>query len=309
MPDSKSGFAVLSRGLDDCAAAINEELSHLNRLFSDELIPRCKSIGQTLAKARGLTTTTADFYKWAEESVGIKQRQVRTYLRFAEKLPSIEAVAEEQEVKLTSMEQGLALLAPPKEEKDSDTDGARHQAMAAALGRAKGALTRARDAIAEVVGIEGIDKRHLQAFEAMECVLDVWGSSTPTEDGGVIMRNTSEAPKLLAVDRQDDWSEESPTETVEVEATPAEAETNTPSGGQTDTQKLASAGLPMSEKPSKWTLAQLEQGLALVDDSQTRLAAAMGVTKAAVSSQLKKKRPNPVDESPTSDPSDTQVAA
>ena len=64
----------------------------------------------------------------------------------------------------------------------------------------------------------------------------------------------------------------------------------------------------MSEKPSKWTLAQLEQGLALVDDSQTRLAAAMGVTKAAVSSQLKKKRPS-VDESPTSDASDTQVAA
>ena len=100
---------------------------------------------------------------------------MRTYLRFAEKLPSIEAVAEEQEVKLTSMERSWHCWHHPRGE-DSDTDDARHQAMAAALGRAKGALTRARDAIAEVVGIEGIDKRHLQAFEAMECVLDVWGS-------------------------------------------------------------------------------------------------------------------------------------
>lgn len=287
------GLAVLSTKLDDCAATIKRELSEIHRLFL-ELVPRCTTIGNELNRAKGFFgNDTSGFYDWSEQNFGIKQRQVRTYLAFAGKIERIEAEAESQSIELTSMEQGLALLAPPKQTSDTDTDDARLTTMVAAVGRARGAMIRAQEAIYDLVGAQGIDRRHLAAFEAMQLVLDTWSSATANEQGTFIP-DTSSAPKLnLAVDCQtEEWAEESPT-TVDVTPENAEVEDLEDlaiSQSDDDCARLEREKLPVGEKPGKWTLAELEQALALCDDNQTRLSKAMGVTKAAVSHQLKKKR-------------------
>ena len=48
--------------------------------------------------------------------------------------------------------------------------------------------------------------------------------------------------------------------------------------------------MPVDEKPSKWSLAQLEEALALCDNNGARLAKALGVSRASISDNLKRKR-------------------
>jgi len=296
------------QNLEDCAKTIRNELSEVNRLFM-ELIPRCTTIGEQLRKAKGIHgRETQAFYAWAEQNFGIKQRQVRSYISFANNIPAIEDKAQAQGIKLTSMEQGLALLAPPKPTKLETDDPLREQ-MVAAVGRAKGAISRAQDAVLDLVGVSGVDRRHIAAFEAINVVLDSWTHAKPDAEGTYVF-GASDTPILgAAVNRQtEEWTEEkqgdpdsleSPT-TVDV--TPETSKLDSEydqvedledlavSQSDDDCARLEREKLPVSEKPGKWTLPQLLFALALCDDNQTRLAKAMGVSKAAISHQLKKKR-------------------
>lgn len=289
------GFAVLSTKLDDCAETIKRELSEVHRLFL-ELVPRCKTIGNQLNTAKGFHgNDTAGFYSWCETNFGIKQRQVRTYLAFAGKIDRIEAEAKSQSIELTSMEQGLALLAPPKEVADINSDDFRLTHMVSAVARARGAMTRAQEAIFDLVGANAIDRRHLAAFEAMQLVLDTW-SSTKQTAAGTFIPSTAGAPKLdLAVDRpQEEWSEVDIIP-AEVDITPENAEPEDLedmawSQSDDDLARLEKAKLPVGEKITKWTLAQLEEGKALCDGNQSRLAKALGTSSANVSVNLKRKR-------------------
>lgn len=302
-----NGFAVFAPKLEACAETIKRELSEVNRLFL-ELVPRCTTIGHELNRAKGFFgNDTQGFYAWAESNFGIKQRQVRTYLAFAGKIERIEAEADAQNVALTSMEQGLALLAPAKEVKDSDTDDARLEALSGAIARAKGATTKAHAAILEVVGVSGLDPRTRAAFEAMEWVLNSWSTPEVTDDGTITSPVAVETLPL-AVNRQDDWKDE-PAESPTKDEPTAEAPADDAPQEEKDKALLKSKGLPADQKPGKWTYAQLEEGLALCDDNQTRLAAAIGVSKAAVSSNLKSKRPKVEAESPTEQAPEPVAAA
>lgn len=278
-------FAVLSSQLDSFADTINSELSEMNRLFKDEFIPRCQTIGDTLAKAKGNTTNTAAFYEWAESKCGIKERQVRTYLRFAHQLPAIQAVADSQTVELTSMEQGLQLLAPTKV---SDFDSSGMTTMVSAVGRAKGAISRAMETMFDIVTVDGIDPRHREALELAQFVLNQWAESSLTDQGELLLPSAATAS---AVDCQPEW-QDTPTEVEPVAVIIDDAPTppQGPPLWAKDRQRLIDNGLPIDLKPGKWTLAQLEQGLALCDDTQSRVAAAINVTRAAMSSCLRRKR-------------------
>lgn len=311
-PATGNGFAAKHAAhLAEHAKTIIDELQQINRLFQDELIPRCTKVGDALQKARGFFTDSDAFYQWAESTVGIKQRQVRTYIRFASKLNAITGAAEEQNVQLTSMEQGLALLAPVKEEVDQDTESYRIQQMVAAVGRAKGAISRAVEAICEFRPA-GINPEQQAVLENARRILESWADNS-SNPGGVIDTNA------LAVNRQQaDWSDDTPAaatsptseeleqrldrldaQAAQLLAVPTEATEQQPSEETADLNRLVKAGLPVSEKPGKWTLAQFEEGLALCDDNQSRFARTIGVSKASISSSLKKKRaqaaPRPVD--------------
>ena len=146
MTVSTTGSAALAAVLDPIAAEINEELAALKTLFVEELMPRAKRVGDALRKARANFGTNAHFYEWSEKAVGIKERQVRTYLRFADRLPAIEAAAEAEGAKITSMEQGLALLAPAKPQEERTEQELAVAAMAVSTGRAVGAIGRAIEA-------------------------------------------------------------------------------------------------------------------------------------------------------------------
>ena len=78
------------------------------------------------------------------------------------------------------MEQGLELLAEPKEEIDHDTDEAGMESLKGSIGRAKGAMSKAHAAICEVVVLMA-STRTRAAFEAMEYVLNSWAEPTNTD--------------------------------------------------------------------------------------------------------------------------------
>lgn len=97
--------------------------------------------------------------------------------------------------------------------------------------------------------------------------------SVPQQSG---WRRASSCQSAPAVNCQtDQWadSEEPPASPREVVVTDAEVIDNKAAQIEKDSARIEAAGLPITEKrPSKWDIAQLEQGLALCEDNQTRLA-------------------------------------
>ena len=266
-----AGSSALSEVLTTIAAEITTDLNELRTLFRDEFVPRAKRIGDALNRAKGNFGNNADFYDWAAEAVGIKERQVRTYLRFANKLPAIEAAMEETDTKISSMEQGLALLTPPKEEEERTEKEMAVARVAQTTGRAIGGLTAAIEAIADLAP-GGLTTSEVDQFQRTCDILRRWGTIEDTPE------------KVLAVDcppvetttaSDPEWSDEAVT-------------TESPSVGDP---------LPLDKPVGEWNLHQLERGLAQYDTLQ-KLADAMApnpktgkpFTKAAVSARLKKLR-------------------
>ena len=268
--EPKNPFAVTTKHLNECAETIRRELASIHSLFA-ELTPRCTLIGKTFSRAKGFFgNDTKGFYSWSESNFGIKERQVRTYIAFAKKVELIKEKAEGDQIHLTSMEQGLALLKPTPEPTDSDTDSARMQALTGAAGRAKGAMIRALDTAFEIVGTTGLDPDQRDTIEQAIRILSYWSEATVTPEGNLAL------PATVTNQPKPEWTD------------PPTTDANTPTKGFSSV--LTKAGLPVGTKPGQWKLGQLEQALALCDDNQTALANAIGYTKAAVSSQLKKKR-------------------
>jgi hypothetical protein len=293
---STEGSTAISAVLESIALEIKEDLGHLHQLFRDELIPRCTRIGNALARARSQFRTSELLYEWTEATLGIKGRQVRTYLRFTDRLPVIEAAAEEQGVEITSMEQGLALLAPARVELALTDREVKAAAVAQAVGRAKGALGRALEAIYDLQP-SGLTARELEVLQAATDLLTSWGnpSAGPLPVAITPLDGSSgHRPPELAVDRQPqpEW-EELPTEVEEITPTATTSEP-IPVGGPIGpdpelSAKGSAAGLPMHLKPGQWSLVQLEEGVELYG-GQAALATAVGVSRSAINGQLKAKR-------------------
>ena len=275
------GSIGLEKVLESIREELLPELDALRSLFNEEVSPRAKRIGELLLRAQGNFSRNLDFYDWADTAVGLKQRQIRSYIRFSQRLAAIEAAAEDQGVPISSIEQGLALLAPAKEEDKRSEGEIKVAAVAQATGRALGAITRAMDAIYDL-SPSGLSPAEVQLFQDLGDLLSRWGStrSTTVEDSAADVVEVEPTPTTeLAVDRQDEIKVEPTVVVVEPQ------ESDNP-----DRQRLVGEGLPVDEKPSKWTLAQLEQALALCDDNGATLAKALGVSRASISANLKKKR-------------------
>ena len=284
MTVSTTGSAALAAVLDPIAAEINEELAALKTLFVEELMPRAKRVGDALRKARANFGTNAHFYEWSEQAVGIKERQVRTYLRFADRLPAIEAAAEAEGAKITSMEQGLALLAPAKPQEERTEQELAVAAMAVSTGRAVGAIGRAIEGICEIAP-GGLSSQELLLLQNASDLLRRWGSITP-DDASNITPPTTVDVEPLAVDRQPEWEAETPEPTNQqleqrLQQLDAQAEELLAQEATND--------LPMDQPLKQWTLAQLEEGIARYD-SQAGLAKELGVTRAGVNGALKRLR-------------------
>lgn len=273
------GNAAMSAVLSDLATEITSELHQLKEVFNREVAPRAKRIGQLLSRARGNFPANSQFYDWAETTVFIKQRQVRSYIRFYERSAAIEAAAEEKQVPISSIEQGLALLAPePTTIEITDTER-KLNACAQAVGRAKGAISRAMDSIYDLTP-GGLSAEELRAMDAVLAILNRYGE--PALAGTIPVVVTTEPE--LAVDRPpvDDWVEQP------AAAAPAAEVVDPLESDNPDTIRLGAVGLPCHLKPSKWTPAQFAEGLAMCDGVQARFAKAIGVSRASISSLCKK---------------------
>jgi len=269
------GSAAIAQVLESIRDELLPELDALRTVFQVEVAPRAKRIGDHLIRAQGQFARNLDFYDWADTAVGLKQRQIRNYIRFSQRLAAINAAAEDQDVPISSIEQGLALLTPVKEDDTRTEEEIKVAAVAQATGRAKGALSRAMDTIYEI-SPGGLSQTEVRLFQDLSDLLTRWGSTTSTPDAAI---DVTPAPQL-AVDNQpvEQWPEESTeAEDFDLDENPGRA-------------RLVAANLPVDDKPSKWSLSELEEGLALMDDNQSKLAEAIGCTKAAISSNLKRKR-------------------
>ena len=253
------GSSAIAAVLESIREELLPELDALRTVFQQEVAPRAKRIGDLLRRAQGNFPRNLDFYDWADTAVGLKQRQIRNYIRFSERLAAIEAAAEDQAVPISSIEQGLALLTPTKEDDTRSEEEVRVAAVAQATGRAKGALSRAMECIYEFAP-GGLTQTEQRLFQDLSDVLTRWGSTTSTPEQAIEVVLSPE----LAVNRQ----EPEPT----------------------DAQWPEEDGLPFDLKPSKWTLSQLEEGIARFDGSQANLAKKLGVSRASISSNLKSKR-------------------
>ena len=284
------GSTAIAAVLESIASDLVGELQALRQLFEAEVAPRAKRIGQLLTRARGQFPSNAGFYDWAEVTVGIRQRQVRSYIRFFERFELIASTADEQGVPISSIEQGLALLAPASVELERTDQEVRLAAVAQATGRAKGALSRALEAIYEI-SPGGLTRRELEILQAATDLLTRWGEApittatveiTPIDHGPAL---SPEPEPELAVD---DWSEAPEAQPLTITATLPTTAAGLPS-------PRSGPDLPYSEPPGKWSLAQLEEGRAHYG-SWSKLAEVMSPnprsdkpwTKAALSGAFQK---------------------
>ena len=208
------GSAAIEAVLESIRDELLPELDALRSVFQQEVAPRAKRIGDLLARAQGNFARNLDFYDWANTAVGLKQRQIRSYIRFSQRLAAIEAAADDQGVPISSIEQGLALLTPAPEEDRRTDEEVRVAAVAQATGRAKGALTRAMDAIYDLTP-GGLSPDELRLFQELGDLLTRWGSTTTAPSPAVealasVADRHIEATAELAVDRQE-WTDPQPT--------------------------------------------------------------------------------------------------
>ena len=304
------GSSAIAAVLESIREELLPELDALRNLFQQEVSPRAKRIGELLSRAQGNFSRNLDFYDWADTAVGLKQRQIRSYIRFAQRLAAIEAAAEDQRVPISSIEQGLALLAPSKEEDQRTDEEVRVAAVAQATGRALGSLNRAMDAIYDL-SPGGLSPDEIDLFQRLGDVLTRWGSTTKTPSPAItalasVADRHIDSTTNLAVNRQQeepveplptatademyDWIEDGmkpqAVEAVEQVSPPVESNAS----DNPKRQYLIDKGLDVDAKPSKWSLGDLEFGLSLCDDNGATLAKAIGVSRASISGQLKKKR-------------------
>lgn len=275
------GSAAIAQVLESIRDELLPELDALRTVFQEEVAPRAKRIGDHLIRAQGQFARNIDFYDWADTAVGLKQRQIRNYIRFTQRLAAINAAAEDQEVPISSIEQGLALLTPVKEEDTRTEEELKVAAVAQATGRAKGAIARAMDTIYEI-SPGGLSQDEVRLFQELSDLLTRWGSTTSAPEAAI---DVTPAPQL-AVNSQPVSEDQWPEESAEAEDFSIEPTTDANPGRS----RLLAANLPVDDKPGKWSLSELEEGLALMDGNQSKLAEAIGVTKAAISNNLKKKR-------------------
>jgi hypothetical protein len=307
--DTVLGSSAIAAVLESIAVELVGELTALRRLFDEQVAPRAHHIGQLLARARSQFPQSAAFYDWAQSTVGIRERQVRSYLRFFERYDAILRAAEEQEAQISSIEQGLALLAPARIEPERDENELRLAAVAQATSRAKGSIGRALEAICELHpgGLTPADQAVLQAAYDL---LDRWGKAgaipptkvviTPAEppelpsagaalaaiaERAIEAHSDPEPPATLAVTAEEfeEWLAD-PTATLPKVSAKAKAAPDPQLVGRGE-----AAGLPMGLAPSKWTLAQLEEGSALYGNNSA-LGRALGCSSNAIGQQLKRKR-------------------
>ena len=213
------GSSAIAAVLESIRDELQPELDALRSVFQQEVAPRAKRIGDLLTRAQGNFPRNLDFYDWADTAVGLKQRQIRSYIRFSQRLAAIEAAAEDQGVPISSIEQGLALLTPAPEEDRRTDDEIRVAAVAQATGRARGALTRAMDAIYDLTP-GGLSPDDVRLFQELGDLLTRWGSTTKAPSPAIealasVADRHIEASAELAVDRQE-WVDPQPT-TVEPE--------------------------------------------------------------------------------------------
>ena len=85
------GSAAIAQVLESIRDELLPELDALRTVFQVEVAPRAKRIGDHLIRAQGQFARNLDFYDWADTAVGLKQRQIRNYIRFSQKVAAIEA--------------------------------------------------------------------------------------------------------------------------------------------------------------------------------------------------------------------------
>lgn len=258
------GSTAIAAVLESIASDLVDELQALRQLFEAEVAPRAKRIGELLSRARGQFPTNAAFYDWAEAAVGIRQRQVRSYIRFFERFELIASTADEQGVPISSIEQGLALLAPASIELERTEQEVRLAAVAQAVGRAKGAMSRALEAIYDLTP-GGLTRQELEVLQAATDLLTRWGEA-PITTATVEITSADHSPALspepepeLAVDCQ---PEPLTVTADEFEEWLAEPSATLPTTVADLPSPRSGPDLPYSEPPGKWNLAQLEEGRA-----------------------------------------------
>ena len=102
--------SVIGDELVTIADKINAEIGELSKVFQKQVFQRAVRIGTSLEAARKKILRTEDFYLWAENSCGLKERQIRNYLRFAKNKEQIKALASVDGHEITSIDSGLQLL-------------------------------------------------------------------------------------------------------------------------------------------------------------------------------------------------------
>ena len=157
---SQEPGSLLGNHLCSLSEQIKDELSELAIVFRDDVLPRANRIGKHLADARSKIPTTEAFYLWARDSCGLKDRQVRNYIRIHRFHDKIVEVAKDLNQEITSIDGALSLLsAVQSEEMDEETrllkrcytDSKRANS---AIDRA---LQSARDAAPEIISSEDLD--------------------------------------------------------------------------------------------------------------------------------------------------------
>lgn len=114
--------SLLGNHLFSLSERIKDELSELAIVFRDDVLPRANRIGKHLADARSKIPATEAFYLWARESCGLKDRQIRNYIRIHRFHDQIVEAADHLNQEITSIDGALALLnAVQGEEVDEET--------------------------------------------------------------------------------------------------------------------------------------------------------------------------------------------
>lgn len=272
-------------GLDSICTDIRSELVALKQIFFTEIAPRADRIGELLTEARQFHTSTAAFYAWVESSVGIRQRQCRTYLAFHRKFQLIQDAAQAERIAINSMEQGLALLAPAKSSEPETRDHMevlRDTAFQRA-GRARGAIRALGQTLTFIREDASEDK------------------PSPVDITDADLAVLTQALQILSkLDAKHDPSA----------ATPP-APTPSPQWSEPDPEPAPDAvsqstdgdtSLPLGIPPTQWAAAQLEEGRTFYG-SWSKLAAAMAPnpktgkawSKQALSSAFSSKSQEPDD--------------
>jgi len=114
--------SLLGNHLFSLSEQIKDELSGLAIVFRDDVLPRANRIGAHLCEARSRIPSTDAFYLWARDSCGLKDRQIRNYIRIHRFHDQIIEAADHLNQEITSIDGALALLnAVQSEEEDEST--------------------------------------------------------------------------------------------------------------------------------------------------------------------------------------------